>query len=150
MLSKRIFLLTLYFAFSAFATKISAQTHASSLRIEITGARNNTGAILCSVYKEGKGYPDHPELAYYKTRVPIKGGRASIEIDSLLFGRYAVALLHDENQDNKMNTSSFGLPKEGYGFSNNVMGLFGPPSFSKASFVVPAGTQKKITIELRY
>ncbi|MFN7603100.1 MAG: DUF2141 domain-containing protein [Bacteroidota bacterium] len=40
-----------------------------------------------------------------------------------------------------------GIPKEGYGFSNNVMGSFGPPSFEKAKFKLTDGV---IQIKLRY
>ena len=43
---------------------------------------------------------------------------------------------------------SLGIPKEGYGFSNNVTGLMGPPSFSKASFKYE-GTQV-VKIKMRY
>jgi uncharacterized protein (DUF2141 family) len=120
------------------------------LQIEVRGALNNKGVILCSVFKEAKGFPDQPSMAIYKGRLPIREGRVLFEIASLPAGLYAVALLHDENEDNKMNTTSFGLPKEGYGFSNNVMGLFGPPSFSKASVSLGAGAKKNIAITLRY
>jgi uncharacterized protein (DUF2141 family) len=60
-----------------------------------------------------------------------------------------VAVLHDENNDHKMNLSVFGLPKEGYAFSNNAMGLAGPPSFQKASFL--HHSEKTVhRIKLRY
>jgi uncharacterized protein (DUF2141 family) len=49
-----------------------------------------------------------------------------------------------------MNTSALGLPKEGYGFSNNVMGLFGPPSFSKAAVLVKEGAKTVVPMALRY
>ncbi|MBK7290922.1 MAG: DUF2141 domain-containing protein [Chitinophagaceae bacterium] len=45
------------------------------------------------------------------------------------FWQLSIAILHDENDDGKMNSNFLGLPKEGYGFSNNVMGNFGPPLF---------------------
>lgn len=127
-----------------------AQTPTCSLQINIAGIRNNDGKILCSVFKEGIGYPDRPEQAFYKASIPIKDRKAIFDIEVLPPGRYAVALLHDENGDNKMNTSMVGLPKEGYGFSNNVMGLFGPPAYSKASFDLSPDRQKKIQINLRY
>jgi uncharacterized protein (DUF2141 family) len=120
------------------------------LTIEVSGARNNNGFVLCSVFKDGKGYPDQPSMAIYKARLPLRNGRVLFEATALPAGLYAVALLHDENEDNKMNTSALGLPKEGYGFSNNVMGLFGPPSFSKASVTLQESAKKTILITLRY
>lgn len=58
-------------------------------------------------------------------------------------GRYAVALYHDENGDNR-----YSLTGEGYGFSNNARsGLFGPPSHSQALFEAgPALTDLEIRV----
>ena len=38
-----------------------------------------------------------------------------------------------------MNKSAFRRPTEPYGFSNNVRGSFGPPSFQAASFTLALG-----------
>ena len=146
----RITVLLLFFALHALWMSATAQSSSGSLQITVTGIRNNNGKILCSLFKEGEGYPDQPTLAFYKTSAVIKDRKALISVDGLPIGYYAVALLHDENGDNKMNTSLVGLPKEGYGFSNNVMGLFGPPPFSKASFRLISGEHKTIQINLRY
>jgi uncharacterized protein (DUF2141 family) len=35
----------------------------------------------------------------------------------------------------------FGIPQEGYGFSNNARGSMGPPAFDKAAFQHVAGAQ---------
>jgi uncharacterized protein (DUF2141 family) len=40
------------------------------------------------------------------------------------------------------------MPKEGFGFSNNAMGSFGPPGFDKAK--VDVQTSQKISIALKY
>ena len=34
-------------------------------------------------------------------------------------GNYAVQVMHDENENNKLDTNFMGMPIEGYGFSNN-------------------------------
>jgi len=57
-----------------------------------------------------------------------------IIIKNLKEGRYAVRFYHDENQNQVMETNLLGKPTEGYGFSNNVTGRFGPPSFEKWLF----------------
>ncbi len=132
-------------------TPLFSQPNLAAIQLIASGARTTKGSVLFSVFKEGKGYPDKPEMAYVKGRAAInKEGIAVFEIDSLPAGSYAVALLHDENGDNRMNFSGLGLPKEGYGFSNNVMGLFGPPALSKASVSLRAGERKIVRITLRY
>jgi uncharacterized protein (DUF2141 family) len=73
---------------------------------------------------------------------PIKGvsAKATAEGQELVFenlpyGEYAVSVIHDENENGELDTFLV-IPTEPYGFSNNVMGKFGPPSFeqSKISF----------------
>jgi uncharacterized protein (DUF2141 family) len=45
---------------------------------------------------------------------------------------YAVSVIHDRNNNGKLDTSPIGFPKEGFAFSNNAMGFFGPPAFRRA------------------
>ncbi len=120
------------------------------LSIVITNLRNNKGHVLVSLYNGAEGYPDKPEKAIRKGRLIVKDNSAWVKFTGLPAGKYAVAILHDENDDQKMNTNFFGLPKEGYGFSNNVMGTFGPPSFTKASFSINTNIVTSISIKIKY
>ena len=49
-------------------------------------------------------------------------------------GTYTIAFYIDKNGNEKIDTNFLGVPKEQFGFSNDVMGRFGPPSFEAASF----------------
>ena len=64
-------------------------------------------------------------------------------------GNYAVALIHDANADGILNSNSFGMPTEGFGFSNNPLILTGPPKFNNAAVAV-AGANTDIQIKLQY
>lgn len=79
--------------------------------------------------------------------VPVSQARA-IRFDGLPSGSYAIALIHDENGNNKLDTS-FGIPREGFGFSRNPVIRFGPPSFASAQFPVAGGTTDE-TIKVKY
>jgi len=59
---------------------------------------------------------------------------AEARYDDLPFTDYAVAIHHDENDDGKMNERLFGLPKEGYGVSNNIVHARRAPRFAEARF----------------
>ncbi|GEA12408.1 DUF2141 domain-containing protein [Alteromonas sp. KUL49] len=61
-------------------------------------------------------------------------------------GEYALRYFHDENDNGQMETNMFGIPTEGYGFSNNAQPNFGPASYSQIKFVV-AAEMTKITNE---
>lgn len=129
---------------------VTSRTSESKLSVTITDLHNNKGHILISLYKDGVGYPEEVDKAVRRVKLTITNKTASTSFTGLATGNYAVAFLHDENNDEKMNTNFFGLPKEGYGFSNNVMGSFGPPPFSKASFQYTVGQSKAISIKARY
>jgi uncharacterized protein (DUF2141 family) len=49
----------------------------------------------------------------------------------------------------KLDTNWLGIPKEGYGFSNDVKDLLSSPPFSAASFQYDGGTLD-LTISLHY
>ncbi|MBE7169791.1 MAG: DUF2141 domain-containing protein [Williamsia sp.] len=104
------------------------------LTVEITGLHNNKGYVLLSLFSQKEGFPSHPDKAYANDRTSIKDGKAFFEFKSLPAGTYAIAVLHDENENLKMDTKFLGLPKEGYGFSQDPTLVFGPPSFKNASF----------------
>ncbi len=79
---------------------------------------------------------------------PIKENKCSFCIPDLSPGKYAVRYYHDENMNGKMETNLVGKPTEGYGFSNNVIGKFGPPPFEKWIFEVSG--DKKIVLKPTY
>lgn len=122
----------------------------NGISVSICNLRNNKGYVLISLYKDGVGYPDNPDKAIRKAKLAIHNKQAVTSFSGLASGKYAIAILHDENDDQKMNKTFLGLPKEGYGFSNNVMGTFGPPSFSKASFTYSSGKVVSVSIKTRY
>ena len=61
-------------------------------------------------------------------------------------GTYAVGYYVDVNENEKLDTNFFGIPKEEYGFSNNVRGKFGPPTFESASFILDAYHKLRLEI----
>jgi uncharacterized protein (DUF2141 family) len=60
-----------------------------------------------------------------------------------------MAVIHDENMNGKLDADWLEIPKEGYGFSNDVKTLLGAPSFSAASFKYD-GKTLDLTISLNY
>jgi len=81
--------------------------------------------------------------------VRIEQKRVSVTFSDLRPGVYAVAVLHDENENSKMDFNLLGMPLEGYGFSNDASALFGPPSFKDAAFTLKA-RPSAVSIKTRY
>ena len=63
---------------------------------------------------------------------------ATLVFSGLPSGTYALALIHDENGNGKLDTM-MGIPREGFGFSNNPAIRFGPPSFKSAGVAIVSG-----------
>jgi uncharacterized protein (DUF2141 family) len=120
-----------------------------NVEIFVGNIRNENGSILISVYDSEEGFPSAPKESLPKAKVPISKGRATHTFKGLPFGEYAVAILHDENKNKKMDYSFFGLPSEGYAFSNNATGFMGPPSFLDAKFKFSTENMK-VSIKLNY
>lgn len=127
---------------------ISTKPGEGKLTVTIQNLRNAKGAVLLTLYNKGEGFPRSTDKAYKREKVTIQNGVATVVFDQLPPGKYAIAVMHDENNNLNMDFNFVGIPKEGFGFSNNARAPFGPPSFSKASFAHDGPQQ--IAIRMRY
>ena len=145
MKSKTMFLLTIMLSL---VVNIAGAKANSRLTLEITGLRNGQGFVLVSVFGNSAGFPGSSEKAIRKEKAFIKDGKAVVVFDLLPEGIYAIAVLHDENENLKMDTRALILPGEGYGFSKDARGKFGPPTFKHASFRHEG--EQRLSIKMRY
>jgi uncharacterized protein (DUF2141 family) len=119
------------------------------LTVKLIGFRSDKGQTCVSVFNTAKGFPGKYDHAYKILRSPIKGNQATLEFHDLPYGTFAVSVLHDENSNNKMDTNFIGIPKEGFGASNNPKGRMGPPLFDDAKFDLKSSS-KSIEINIKY
>lgn len=122
------------------------------LKVQVTGIRNAKGQIGVAIYERenSKAYPKDPSRARAEKNAVIVDGTAEVEFSGLVEGgTYAVAARHDENANGKLDMNFVGIPKEGFGFSNNAKPrAMGPATFEDAAFTFRAGGA--IVIRLRY
>lgn len=121
----------------------------STLVVEVQGLRNARGQLLVALFQREKGFPDSPGDALQTRIVPLDGKPLSVSFGGLAPGTYAVSLVHDENRNSRLDKSFIGIPKEGFGVSNNVQPVIGAPSYDDAKLQVRAGEQR-IEIRLIY
>ncbi|HTV20569.1 MAG TPA: DUF2141 domain-containing protein [Polyangiaceae bacterium] len=104
-----------------------------ALTVRVNGLNNDRGKVAVALFASAEAFPDQKRaLAGQLAR--IEKGRAAVRFTGLRPGQYAVAVLHDENENAKMDFNFLGMPLEGYGFSNDASAPFGPPSFEAAAF----------------
>ena len=118
-----------------------------SLIIKVNELRNSKGVVQFSLYNTEDSIPDEKYKRYYKKGISsINEGTSTLTFTNLPKGNYAINILHDENENGKVD-KGFMLPKEGIGFSNyESIGMRNRPKFSKASFKLNETTTKNIKV----
>lgn len=119
-----------------------------TLNVKITELNSRNGHILYLLFKSEKGFPDDESKSVRQGKIPASEIENGINFEDLSAGEYALSVIHDENDNDKLDTNFMGIPKEGFGFSKNPRIMFGPPSFEKCSFKVPESST--LTIELKH
>ncbi|MEO9210653.1 MAG: DUF2141 domain-containing protein [Ginsengibacter sp.] len=108
-----------------------------SLTVETNNLRNNEGTVVFALYNREDAFPDEHYKKYFKKLIgKIENHSARVTFKDLPAGKYAIDILHDEDNDGKIKMG-FLLPKEGIGFSNyQSIGIGNRPNFKKASFIL--------------
>lgn len=130
----------------AFWLAASLPAVAGDIAVEVTGIANDKGDVHVALYDRADVFPNSDGMLSERVLV-IKQGRARTVFNDLPAGRYAVAAYHDENGNHDFDQGLFGIPLEGFGFSNGARAFFGPPSFESAAVDIP-GTGGTITVDL--
>ena len=111
--------------------------------MKVAGLRNARGKIDALLFRSADGFPDKDSRATASEAVPIdpKTLTAEVTFPNVPRGPAAVTVLHDENMNEKLDTNILGIPREGYGASNNPKKRYRAPTFAEAQFVVSQATQ---------
>ena len=81
-----------------------------------------------------------------KTIVCPLDNRETYRIENVPPGEYALMVYHDENNNEQIDKNFIGIPKEPLGFSNRYEPK-GPPSYSRAAFVLAKGELRHFNIK---
>ncbi len=104
------------------------------LVVTVKNIRNNKGVLVIGLFDSERNFTKHP----LKAESPkAMAGTMKIVFHDVNPGDYAISIFHDANENSVLDMNFIGIPKEGFGFSNDAMGTFGPPAFHKAKFSCP-------------
>lgn len=122
-------------------------TPVADLHVDVTGLRSARGMLRLCLTADPKNFPACIDDARAVTR-SVPAGRPDMLFEGLPTGDYALAVIHDENGNNKLDTM-LGIPREGFGFSRNPAITFGPPRFSAARFALDAAANRQ-QVRMKY
>lgn len=120
----------------------------SRVHIQVTGLRSAEGVVLVCMTPHPGRFPEcRGDADAYARTIPAQA-TVSLDLGDVAPGRYAIAVLHDENNNAKVDRALGLMPKEGFGFSRDAPVRMGPPSFKQASFDVAGDSNQ--TLRMRY
>jgi len=122
-----------------FVILLNFSSNLFTLKLTIKGFENNNGKAFVALYDaKGKMIKGLEEK--------IVNQQVMTSFANLSGGKYAVRVFQDENNNGKLDTGIFGIPKEKWGVSNNIKPMFSGPKFEEIVFEVNA--DKAIIIQM--
>ena len=118
----------------------------NTLSVNVSGVKTSDGKISVAVYDTSEGFLKFDKV-YMGTSTLAQKGTTNVIIGDLPDGEYALAVFHDKNANDELDTNWLGIPKEAIGFSKGKMKTFGPPRFEECAMKVE--TDAEITIKIK-
>jgi uncharacterized protein (DUF2141 family) len=126
---------------------MGAAPHGGAVSVTVTDLRSSAGKVMACLAHEAESFP-RCHSGKDRALVLPAGEATRFRFDDVPPGRYAIALLHDENGNGRIDKALM-IPREGFGFSQNARIRMGPPDFGDAAFEV--GTKgAHQSIRMRY
>jgi len=135
-------------ALMGFALLGAAPPPTGEVTVALTGLRSAKGLVQICLTRDAQAFPDCRKDPDSRRLTLAAHEAGSFRFATLPAGRYAVALVHDENANGRADMALL-LPREGFGFSRDAAVSFGPPRFGKAAFAV-GETEVNLPIRMRY
>jgi uncharacterized protein (DUF2141 family) len=119
------------------------------LYVNVEGLRAAQGLVAVTLYADDSSRFLARRGSLYVGRVEARAPTTRVCIHLPSTGTYALAVYHDQDGNRSFNRSGLGMPREGFGFSNNPATMFGVPAFRAVRIAVPR-TNMQTTVRLRY
>jgi uncharacterized protein (DUF2141 family) len=110
---------------------LSTAVSATVLKVTLKGINKQQGTVAVKVVDSPEAYAGQADPVATQQLQPA-GASLELHFD-VPAGRYAVMVMHDENDNGKLDSNALGIPTEAYGFSNNVR-VMRKPTFDETAF----------------
>ena len=117
------------------------------IQLEVSGFNNTSGLLAIAVFDNSNSFESENET-YRDSTLAVTHSEMTIVIENVHPGDYAISVFHDEDDNDELNTNIFGIPQEGFGFSNNPSIGFSQPTYNECVFTIEEGVTLIVPIEL--
>jgi uncharacterized protein (DUF2141 family) len=146
---KQVILYTLLLCASHSYSLLAQSAETGTLEIRFNGIKTEEGAMAVGINTSSEGWPKKAQIQLQLPKKNMKDGVFVVQIPELPFGTLAISVLDDVNDNVKMD-QTLGIPKEGFGFSNDAKIRFlSPPKYESCTFEF-TGSMQQISIKLEY
>lgn len=108
------------------------------LNVSVEQVKTSSGFIVLTLYPDDPARFLKPMGSLYVTKVTARAEVTQACVFVPGPGSYGLALYHDANGNGKIDRNGLGIPKEGFGFSNNPRILFSAPKLKSVRLAVSA------------
>ncbi|MGZ8252455.1 MAG: DUF2141 domain-containing protein [Methylophilaceae bacterium] len=117
---------------------------------EIKGIKETpAGNVICAIFDSKEGFPMETSKAVQIKDAKMDGGVALCSFEAPTDRFYAISVVHDKNNNRKVDTNALGIPKEGWATTKNITHTFSPPSFEESKILLD-DKNIKTTLEMHY
>ena len=125
---------------------LAAAQAPAELEVQVQGLRNARGAVRLCLTRNPAHFPDcNRDPAAVKRSVGAAQA-GSIRLTGMAPGVYALAVIHDENGNGRLD-KLVGIPREGFGFSRNPRIRMGPPRFEEVRFELAGRVRQPVQMK---
>jgi uncharacterized protein (DUF2141 family) len=126
---------------------LSLSAHAANITVTVDGLRNANGTVRLELDGSDAAW-NNKDKPTAMGNVQAAAGAVSYTFKDVPPGTYGLSVYQDEDNSGKLRVNVIGVPKEGYGFSNNLS-LMRAPTFREAQFTV-ADQDATVLIHLKH
>jgi uncharacterized protein (DUF2141 family) len=118
------------------------------LQVQVSGLRSTKGTVhLCLSPSPARFLQCKDDPAAVSRSIPAAGA-GRLDLGAVKAGTWALLVVHDENRNGRLDMM-MGIPREGFGFSNNPAVKPRPPRWEEIRFTVPQSASVQ-QVRIRY
>ena len=134
-------MITKFLSLLLYYTLLNTEVSSGEIAVKIQNIKSDKGVFIIALFENEESFL---KKSFRSKVVPLDAAQKPVVFKNLPKGKYAVSIIHDENENGKLDTNWAGIPKEPFGFSKKTMGRFGPPNFEDTCIEVSNGSSETI------